>query len=153
MLGAHSTFSVKGIHRGLKRLWWCVGEEAFQTQQTSSIVSPFPPADLPDTAGWERLWVPVASRGGTCREQAVRALCRHKGFHLEGSVFPRGNRGAGTLALRLISYHNKGYSGTLLESDAAVGHSRAVSWAREERTSLWSEHHVFRPSGDKEALR
>lgn len=41
MLGAHSTFSVKCIHRGLKWLC-CVREEAFQTKQTSLCIYPVP---------------------------------------------------------------------------------------------------------------
>lgn len=128
------------------------GEEAFQTKQTHLSCPPFHLLTFLTLQGgkgsgcwWEAEVEPAGSR--------LRALCRHKGFHPEGSVFLLGNRGVGTLALHLISYHNKGYSGTLLESGAVVGHSRAVSWAREERTSLWSEHHVFRPSRDKEALR
>ena len=57
----------------------------------------------------------------------LQALCRCKGFHPEGCVFPLGNWGMETLDLSLISCHNKGYSGTLLESNAAVGQSRAAS--------------------------
>jgi len=48
-------------------------------------------------------------------------------------VFLLGNQGMGTLDLSLILCRNKGYSGTLLESDAVVGQSRVVSEAREER--------------------
>lgn len=136
----------------LKWLWCCMGRKPFKPSRPHLSCPPFHLLTFLTLQGgrgsgcqWEAEVEPAESR--------LRALCRHKGFHPEGSVFPLGNWGVGTLALRLISYHNKGCSGTLLESGAVVGHSRAVSWAREERTSLWSEHHVFRPSRDKEALR
>lgn len=73
-------------------------------------------------------WVLVTSRG----RNLLGASCKHYASTKDSAWKAVCSCwGMGTLDLSLISRRNKG---TLLESDAAIGQSQAVSWPREERT-------------------
>lgn len=73
-------------------------------------------------------WVLAASRG----RNLLGASCKHCASTKDSAWKAVCSCwGMGTLDLSLMSRHNKG---TLLESDAAIGQSRAVSWPRGERT-------------------